>query len=139
MRKTRLSAAIALVLVGGLAGCQQKRDEALVGTAVVPVEEERAERDEVPVSATPQPNHHFSPFYGGYVPFFVPIGGYSGGMSYRSHYHSLSPNERAAYPPPRSGVASRPGGSGGVAGRPTSSPTRGGFGATGRSGFSASS
>lgn len=133
MRKVRLSAAVTLVLIGG-AGCRDASQQ--VQTAAQgDTPAQRAERDEVPVSETPREGFHFSPFYGGYVPFIVPIGGFGGGMSYRNRYSSLPPHEQAAYPPPRSGSftgsSTRPG--------TTTTPSRGGFGATGRSGFSAGS
>ena len=134
MRKTRLSAAVALVLIGGASGCRQDAgaENAAVRNAKTK-EEERAERDGVPVSQTAQSGHHFSPFYGGYVPFIVPLGGYGGGMSYRSQYSALPPDQRSAYPPPRTGAdgfssptsPSRTTSTGGV--------SRGGFGSTGHS------
>lgn len=105
MPRVRLSAAVALVFVGGLAGCQGKTKE-----------EERAERDGVRVSSTALPHLHYSPYYGGYVPVGVPIGGYSNGAAGGSYSSRSTSFGRV--------------GEGGVA--------RGGFGSTGRASFSAS-
>lgn len=81
-----------------LAGCNGCRDPYY----------DRRYNDGVPVIVSPQAGYHYSTYYGGYVPIFVPIGGFRDGRTYEYHYyHDVPERDRRQYTAP-SAVPRRP-------------------------------
>lgn len=89
------------VLVGTpvfLAGCGCYVQPQPVVTTSTPV----VAADGVPVITYAQPGYHFSPFYHGYVPIFIPIGGMGYGNTYQTFYNRVPVAERTRYATPTS-------------------------------------
>lgn len=69
---------------------------------------DRRYNDGVPVVISPTVGYHYSPYYGGYVPIFVPMGGFHDGRTYEYHYfHDVPERDRQKYTAP-SAVRHRP-------------------------------